>query len=137
MKLAAFFCVAVVGILATVEVMRYNTERNSDEKPWYYNHQLPARNVAPAPVPPPPQPKLLSYSLLPRQTVNVRNVNYRRFLIRSDYPISVRIGDCQADNVVEWKCLGEPADVFIVDDRLKPIFTTPRANVVRIAGLPN
>jgi hypothetical protein len=113
--------------------------KEEDEKPWYYNHpgQSPTGANAPEQVPKPETPKVFSYSLLPRQSFNMRNTGYRRFVVRSEYPISLTIGNCHADNVVEYRCLGDPADIFVIDDRLNPMFGYPRANVVEIAGLQN
>ncbi len=78
------------------------------------------------------------FSLLPAQTLNLRNRNFHRVEIRSEYPIQIAAGDCQNDYTVQWTCtFDDPADLFIRDRRNPPILLTPRANSITVTMSEN
>lgn len=66
------------------------------------------------------------------QAMNFTNRQFRKVEIHSEYPLRILTGQCHQDYTVQFLCEGDPADLFIVDARLRPIFTTPRANQVTI-----
>ena len=91
-------------------------------------------NPDPPAAAPAPKIKFASYRLLPSQAVNLRNVDFRDVVIRSEYPVSVVVGNCSNTYTVQWHCKGDPADVFITDTRKQPLFLTPKANPVSVTA---
>lgn len=87
-----------------------------------------------APIIKPKSPKQISHtvSFMPEQYVNIENRNFRKVEIHSQFPIRVASGDCHLDYGVEFVCDGDPADIFITDMRQRPIFTTPKGNLVTL-----
>jgi hypothetical protein len=76
-----------------------------------------------------------TYSLLPAQTLNLVNKTSHEVEIRSEYPIQIAAGPCHANYTVQWHCsFNEPADLFIRDLRVPPVFSTPRANAVTVTA---
>jgi hypothetical protein len=71
-------------------------------------------------------------AFMPGEAVNFPNRQFRKVEIHSEYPLRILTGHCHQDFTVEFVCEGDPADVFIVDTRRRPIFMTPRANTVTI-----
>lgn len=71
-------------------------------------------------------------AFMPGQAMNFTNRQFRKVEIHSEYPLRILTGQCHQDYTVQFLCEGDPADLFIVDARLRPIFTTPRANQVTI-----
>lgn len=80
----------------------------------------------------PSVPQTLSYSLLPQQTLTIANSDFSRIEIRAQYPVRIEAGDCYSSYTVQWTCTIRPANVLIVDQRPRPIFSTPPANVVTV-----
>jgi hypothetical protein len=79
------------------------------------------------------------YSLLPAETLNLANKEYRDVEIRSEYPVQFLAGpDCHNDYTVQWHCrMNEPNDLFIRDLRTRPVFTTPKANAITVTVTEN
>lgn len=92
-------------------------------------------NEQPVPVaeaPETPKSRSKTVSFMPGQAVNLPNKLYRKVEIHSEYPLRVLTGRCHNDYTVQFFCEGEPADIFISDTRRRPIFTTPKGNLVTI-----
>jgi hypothetical protein len=70
--------------------------------------------------------------LLPGEAIKLPNTEFRKVLVRSEYPISVVVGNCHNQETVQWLCSIDPAEIFIADIRRKPLFMTPKANVVSV-----
>jgi hypothetical protein len=85
------------------------------------------------------QPEVSTYNLLPAQTLNLHNRKWHFVEIRTDYPVQLAAGPCHNDSTVQWRCYfkDDPADLFIRDLRVPPIFTQPRANVVTVTKWTN
>jgi len=79
-----------------------------------------------------PKEKNLSLRLLPGEAIKLPNTEFRKVLVRSEYPISVVVGNCHNQETVQWLCSIDPAEIFIADIRRKPLFMTPKANVVSV-----
>ena len=71
-------------------------------------------------------------SFMPGQAVNIPNHLARKTEIHSEFPLRIFTGTCHSDYTVQFFCDGDPADLFIVDVRPRPIFRMPRANQVTI-----
>jgi len=71
-------------------------------------------------------------SFMPGQAINIKNANFKKVEVRSEYPLRVLTGHCHNDYTVQFFCEGEPADIFIADTRRPPVFMTPKANSVTI-----
>jgi hypothetical protein len=73
-----------------------------------------------------------SYRLLPHQKLISMNKEFRDVYLHSEFPISIRIGDCSSPNTVELHCSGDPADVFVTDQRKGPPTQNSERNLVQI-----
>jgi hypothetical protein len=77
-----------------------------------------------------PQTDSEMMTLLPGQIGRMHNRQFRKVEIHSQYPIHVMTGGCESTYTVDYSCDGDPDDVVIQDLRRRPIFSTPRSNVV-------
>lgn len=77
-------------------------------------------------------PVTLTLQLHARQTTHITNRQYRRFVIRSEYPVRVAAGSCHADYTVELRCDSGPADMFVED--LRPFLSSFGLNNVEVTG---
>jgi hypothetical protein len=93
--------------------------------------QEPVRSIQPV-QPPPPKETSRTVAFMPGQYVNISNRGFRKVEIHSEYPIRVASGSCHLDYGVEFFCNDDPADIFITDMRPKPIFTTPKGNLITL-----
>lgn len=76
-----------------------------------------------------------SYSLTAKQRLALKNNQFRRISIRSQFAISVSNGQCRQRNVAEFECRNdEPFDIFIVDSRPALALLNPSANAVTVSG---
>ncbi len=73
-----------------------------------------------------------SYRLLPQQRLISRNSEFRDVYIHSEFPISVRVGDCSSTSTVDQHCYGNPADVLVTDQRRGPATRDSQQNLVEI-----
>lgn len=73
-----------------------------------------------------------SYRLLPQQRLISGNKEFHDVYVRSQFPISVRVGDCFSPNTVELHCYGNPSDVFVTDARKGPVTNASEKNLVEI-----
>lgn len=73
-----------------------------------------------------------SYRLLPHQKLISGNKEFRDVYIHSEFPISVHVGDCSSPSTVELHCSGDPADVFVTDQRKGPASQNSERNLVEI-----
>lgn len=84
------------------------------------------------------QPEVSTYNLLPAQTLNLSNRKWHIVEIRADYPVQLAAGPCHNESTVQWRCyFKDPADLFIRDLRVPPIFTQPKANTVTVTKWTN
>lgn len=81
-----------------------------------------------------PQQITKTYALLPGETGNLHNATYSRIEVRSEYPVRVLTGPCHADYTVDFFCPSGSSDVFIQDERSKPLFRSPSANAVTVTA---
>ncbi|MFP5205578.1 MAG: hypothetical protein ACLGSH_09495 [Acidobacteriota bacterium] len=81
------------------------------------------------------KPHVVSYSLLPGQSMNFSNRKYHRIEVRSTFPVRVLTGPCHEEYVVQFSCESKPGDVFLTDRRSKPLFGTPQANQITITEI--
>jgi hypothetical protein len=80
-----------------------------------------------------PRPAKFTYSVLPSKSVEMQNRQFHIVEIHSEYPIEILAGDCHNDYTVQWTChFDQPADIFMRDLRMPPVFRTPRANTITI-----
>lgn len=73
-----------------------------------------------------------SYRLLPQQRLVSRNSEFRDVYIHSEFPISVRVGDCASTNTVDLHCYGNPSDVLVTDQRRGPATRDSQQNLVEV-----
>jgi len=73
-----------------------------------------------------------SYRLLPQQRLISRNSEFRDVYIHSEFPISVRVGDCSSTSTVDQHCYGNPSDVLVTDQRRGPATRDSQQNLVEI-----
>lgn len=80
-----------------------------------------------------------TYALLPGQTLNLTNRDFHWVEIRADYPVQFLAGPCHNDYTVQWRChfADEPADLFIRDLRVSPLFHQPKSNNITITVWEN
>jgi hypothetical protein len=78
---------------------------------------------------------IVSYSLMPGESMNFSNRKYHRVEVSSTFPIRVLTGPCHQEYVVQFSCEGKPGDVFVTDRRSKPLFGTPQANQITITEI--
>lgn len=80
-----------------------------------------------------------TYSVLPAQTLNLTNRDYHWVEVRTEYPVQFLAGpDCHNDSTVQWRChFDQPADLFIRDLRVPPVFKQPKANTVTVTFWEN
>ena len=116
-------------------------------------HQIPAATAAPAtdsqkpspvtvaaastpvPIPQPAPPRVVTFALMPEQSMDLPNTKFQRVEIHSQFPLQIMSGHCQQNYGVEFVCAdGEPADIFVRDVRVRPIFKTPQGNLVTLTG---
>ena len=75
-----------------------------------------------------------TFNLLPSQSTNLENRQFRKVEIRSEFPVQVLVGPCREAYTVDFFCDSAPADIFISDQRARPIFSSPQANPVTVTA---
>jgi hypothetical protein len=73
-----------------------------------------------------------SYRLLPTQRLVSGNKEFRDVFVHSEFPISVRVGDCYSPSTVDLHCSGSPSDVLVTDQRKGPPTKDSEKNLVEI-----
>ena len=73
-----------------------------------------------------------SYRLLPQQHLISGNKEFRDVYVHSEFPISVRVGDCSSASTVDLHCYGDPHDVLVTDQRKGPATRDSEKNLVEI-----
>jgi hypothetical protein len=83
-------------------------------------------------VPALPQTWNNTYSLLPGGSMSVRNRDFRKVQVRSDFPIRASVGVCRSEYTVELDCDGDPDAILVTDVRRMPIFSSAQSNTISI-----
>jgi hypothetical protein len=130
--LIAYACSA--GLLIIAFLFGREFQRRSDLE---RNYPISASATPPAPaaIPgprPEPRTKNMTISLMPGQTTDLINREFRIVEIHSQFPLRILNANCQEDYAVEFFCRGDPADIFLTDRRLPPILRTPEANTITV-----
>ena len=73
-----------------------------------------------------------SYRLLPQQHLISGNKEFRDVYVHSEFPISVRVGQCSSSSTVDLHCYGDPSDVLVSDQRKGPATRDSEKNLVEI-----
>jgi hypothetical protein len=73
-----------------------------------------------------------SYRLLPQQRLISGNKEFRDVYVHSEFPISVRVGQCSSASTVDLHCYGDPSDVLVTDQRKGPAMRDSEKNLVEI-----
>lgn len=73
-----------------------------------------------------------SYRLLPQQRLISGNKEFRDVYVHSEFPISVRVGNCSSPSTVDLHCYGDPHDVLVTDQRKVPATRDSEKNLVEV-----
>jgi hypothetical protein len=80
-----------------------------------------------------PQTVKKTFNIAPGETEQVRNRNYHRIDIRSEYAVKVLAGRCRAKSTFQWTCrFDSPWDLILTDLRPGTRDVNARANVVSV-----
>jgi hypothetical protein len=80
-----------------------------------------------------PKTDHLSHYLSPGQVWTIRNPQFQKVHVQARFPVRVVIGSCFNTSTFDYECDTKPADIFIQDNRNRPLFSTPQANDVEVS----
>jgi hypothetical protein len=79
-----------------------------------------------------PRTNHTSGHLAPGQVWTIHNSSYRKVHVQSQFPVHVVIGSCFNTSTFDYRCDTNPTDIFVQDNRPRPIFSTPQSNAVEV-----